>query len=57
MAYGRANNYIVLTHDLDFSAILAATHGEKPSVVQIRADNVSPEVPGSSNYRFTANGI
>lgn len=46
MAYARANNYVVLTHDLDFSAILAATHGEKPSVVQVRAEDVSPEVIG-----------
>ncbi|SEN53190.1 DUF5615 family PIN-like protein [Nitrosomonas marina] len=46
MAYAKANDYIVLTHDLDFSAILAATHGEKPSVVQIRADDVSPDVIG-----------
>ncbi len=38
--------YVVLAHDLDFSAILAATHGEKPSVVQIRAGDVSPEVIG-----------
>ena len=40
------NDFIVLTHDLDFSAILAATQGEKPSVVQIRADDVSPSVIG-----------
>lgn len=46
MAYAQANDYVVLTHDLDFSAILAATHGEKPSVVQIRAENVSPEAIG-----------
>jgi predicted nuclease of predicted toxin-antitoxin system len=46
MAYAKANNYVVLTHDLDFSAILAATHGEKPSVVQIRAEDVSPDVIG-----------
>jgi predicted nuclease of predicted toxin-antitoxin system len=46
MAYAKANDYIVLTHDLDFSTILAATHGEKPSVVQIRADNVNPDVIG-----------
>ncbi|SPE21952.1 conserved hypothetical protein [Burkholderiales bacterium] len=46
MAYARVNNYVVLTHDLDFSAILAATHGEKPSVVQIRAEDVSPDVIG-----------
>ena len=46
MAFAKANNYIVLTHDLDFSAILAANHGTKPSVVQIRTDNVSQEVIG-----------
>jgi predicted nuclease of predicted toxin-antitoxin system len=34
---------VVITHDLDFSAILAATRGDKPSVVQIRADDLSPE--------------
>jgi predicted nuclease of predicted toxin-antitoxin system len=44
MAFAAVNNYIVLTHGLDFSAILAATQGEKPSVVQIRAEDVSPDV-------------
>ena len=43
MAFARANGYVVLTHDLDFSAILAATQGAKPSVVQIRAEDVRPE--------------
>lgn len=47
MAYARERDFVVLTHDLDFSAILAATHAEKPSVVQIRAENVSPDVIGS----------
>lgn len=46
MAYADANGYVVLTHDLDFSAILAATQGKKPSVVQIRAEDVSPEAIG-----------
>ena len=46
MSYASANNYVVLTHDLDFGSILAATHGEKPSVVQIRSENVSPEAIG-----------
>ncbi|MGO9438549.1 MAG: DUF5615 family PIN-like protein [Terracidiphilus sp.] len=41
MTYAGVNDYVVLTHDLDFSAILAATHGEKPSVVQIRTDNMN----------------
>ena len=41
MAYASAHGYVVITQDLDFSAILAATHGEKPSVAQIRADDLS----------------
>ena len=48
MAY--ASTYVRLTHDLDFSAILAATHGEKPSVVQIRAEDVNPDVIGKSSF-------
>jgi predicted nuclease of predicted toxin-antitoxin system len=46
MTYAGAHDYVVLTHDLDFGAILAATHGNKPSVVQIRAEDVSPDVIG-----------
>jgi predicted nuclease of predicted toxin-antitoxin system len=46
MAYAAKYDYVVLTHDLDFSAILAATQGTKPSVVQIRADNLSAAVIG-----------
>ena len=46
MAYARLRNYIVITHDLDFSAILAATKGEKPSVVQLRSDDIRPEIMG-----------
>jgi len=46
MVYASANDYVVLTHDLDFSAILAASHGEKPSVVQIRAEDISPDAIG-----------
>ena len=47
MAYAAEHDYVVLTHDLDFSAILAATQGEKPSVVQIRAEDVSPDAIGA----------
>ena len=46
MAFAAANNYVVVTHDLDFSAILAVTHGKKPSVIQIRCEDVSPEFIG-----------
>jgi len=48
MDFARAHGYVVFTHDLDFSAILAATHGEKPSVVQVRSEDVSPEAIGSA---------
>lgn len=43
MVFAVVNNYMVPTHDPDFSAILAATQGKKPSVVQIRAEDVSPD--------------
>ena len=46
MAYAGAHSYVVLTNDLDFSAILATTHGEKPSVVQIRSDDLSVNTIG-----------
>jgi predicted nuclease of predicted toxin-antitoxin system len=48
MPFARDEGYVVLTHDLDFSTILAATHGDKPSVVQIRAEDVSPDVIGAA---------
>ena len=37
---------IVLTHDLDFGSILAATRQPRPSVVQIRTANLRPETIG-----------
>lgn len=46
MAYAHEHAYVVLTHDLDFSAMLAATHREKPSVIQVRAQDISPESIG-----------
>ena len=43
MTFARLHNYVVITHDLDFGDILAATRDVKPSVVQIRADDITPE--------------
>jgi predicted nuclease of predicted toxin-antitoxin system len=42
MDYAREQNCVVMTCDLDFGAILAATRAQLPSVVQIRADDVRP---------------
>jgi predicted nuclease of predicted toxin-antitoxin system len=46
MAYAAAQDAIVLTNDLDFGAILAVTGGEKPSVIQIRAETLDPDTIG-----------
>lgn len=42
MSWAANKGYVVFTHDLDFGAILAATHGIEPSVIQIRTQDVSP---------------
>jgi len=52
MAFAREHEYIVFTHDLDFSAILAASGDTKPSVIQLRTDDISPEASGA--YILTA---
>lgn len=46
MDFARRNGFVVVTHDLDFGAILTASRGEKPSVIQIRADDLRPETVG-----------
>ncbi len=47
MAWARTNGAIVLTHDLDFGAILAATRAVSPSVVVLRAQDPTPGAIGS----------
>jgi predicted nuclease of predicted toxin-antitoxin system len=42
MDWARANGFVVLTHDLDFGALLATTHAHGPSVIQVRAQDVLP---------------
>ena len=44
--FARQHDFVVLTHDLDFSAILASTRGTKPSVIQLRTlDLLAGELP------------
>lgn len=40
MAYARAQGFVIVTHDLDFGALLAATRAHAPSVMQIRTQDV-----------------
>ncbi len=42
MKWAADNKHAVFTLDLDFGAILALTHENGPSVVQVRADDVLP---------------
>ncbi len=46
MSWASDKGYIVFTHDLDFSALLSATQGEGPSVIQVRTQNILPEAIG-----------
>jgi predicted nuclease of predicted toxin-antitoxin system len=42
MAWAVTNNYIILTHDLDFGTLLAITEAETPSVIQVRTQDILP---------------
>lgn len=42
MAWAKSGGYVILAHDLDFGAILAATDADSPSVVQLRIYNITP---------------
>jgi predicted nuclease of predicted toxin-antitoxin system len=48
MAWARANGYVVFTHDLDFGSLLALTAQTGPSVIQMRTDDITPEVQGKN---------
>jgi predicted nuclease of predicted toxin-antitoxin system len=43
LAWAKEHEYIVFTHDLDFGAILAASKGISPSVIQMRTQDTFPE--------------
>jgi predicted nuclease of predicted toxin-antitoxin system len=42
MAYAAENHFAILTNDLDFGIALAIANTEKPSVVQIRGQDLRP---------------
>ena len=47
MGWAAESGYVVLTADLDFGAILAATQRRGPSVVLLRSENLAPDVAGN----------
>lgn len=43
MRWARDHGFVVLTHDLDFGAALAASQEDGPSVMQFRTQDVAPD--------------
>jgi len=50
-SWAASRNAIVLTHDLDFGAILASTGMDSPSVIQVRTQDVLPIGMGEAVIR------
>jgi predicted nuclease of predicted toxin-antitoxin system len=48
MKWAATHECVLLTADLDFGAILAATRDTQPSVIQLRSDILTPLAIGSS---------
>jgi predicted nuclease of predicted toxin-antitoxin system len=46
MRYAREQGLVVLTHDLDFSRLLAFSRATHPSVIQFRAPDIRPAAFG-----------
>jgi len=44
MKWANDNGYVVFTHDLDFGALLATTHAQGPSVIQIRTQDILSQI-------------
>jgi predicted nuclease of predicted toxin-antitoxin system len=51
MAWARDHSFVVITHDLDFSALLVHTDAVGPSVIQVRTQDVLPEAVGADVVR------
>jgi len=51
MAWARDHGFVVITHDLDFSVILAHSAAAGPSVIQIRTQDLLPEAIGADVVR------
>jgi predicted nuclease of predicted toxin-antitoxin system len=42
LEWARANTFVLITNDLGFGAILAASHSRAPSVLQVRTHDLAP---------------
>ena len=48
LEYAAANGFVILTHDLDYGALLAHRGDPLPSVVQLRLQDVVPAAAGEA---------
>ena len=48
MRWAKENTHVLVTHDLDFGVLLATTGAGGPSVVQVRAQDVTPAALGAT---------
>ncbi len=46
LEHAESNGMVVLTHDLDFGALLAHRKSKLPSVIQVRMQDVMPQAMG-----------
>lgn len=44
--WAAARDFVIFTHDLDFGTLLALSKSRKPSVIQIRSQEIMPDVMG-----------
>jgi predicted nuclease of predicted toxin-antitoxin system len=51
MQWAAEHGFVVLTHDLDFGVLLAATLAHAPSVVQVRVPDPVPDTVGRDVIR------
>jgi predicted nuclease of predicted toxin-antitoxin system len=54
LQYAVGRGYVVFTHDLDFGALLAAGKLWRPSVIQVRCQDVLPSAIGETVVRAIA---
>ncbi|WP_437928581.1 DUF5615 family PIN-like protein [Sorangium sp. So ce291] len=52
MAWARQGGYVVFTHDLDFSILIATTGASGPSVLQVRTLDPLPSAIGAHVVRL-----
>lgn len=46
MRFAADHGYVIMTHDLDFGAMIAAARQSGPSVIQLRTQDVLPDAAG-----------